>query len=97
MHGSEKVDLISREDGDMVFVDVVVDDHGPDMPGERPDRGRFERLAAAHLSEHPDGDGLQVRCDIGAQSGRPCRSFRCPWPSRAERVSARGQSPRPCG
>ena len=33
----------------MAFVDVVATDHGPDMPDERPNRGRFERLAAAYL------------------------------------------------
>ena len=44
----------------MVFVDVVAADHGPDMPDERPDRGRFERLAAAYLAEHPDGGDILV-------------------------------------
>ena len=63
-HGGERVDLIAREDGDMVFVDVVADDRGPDMPEERPDRGRFERLAAAYLAEHPDGGDFQVRYDV---------------------------------
>lgn len=63
-HGSERVDLIAREDGDMVFVDVVAADHGPDMPEERPDRSRFERLAAAYLAEHPDGGDFRVRYDV---------------------------------
>ena len=48
----------------MVFVDVVAADYGPDMPDERPDRGRFERLAAACLAEHPDGGDFQVRYDV---------------------------------
>ena len=55
-HGGERVDLIAREDGDMVFVDVVADDRGPDMPEERPDRGRFERLAQRlHCQRKPCG------------------------------------------
>ena len=48
----------------MVFVDVGAAAHGPDMPDERPDRGRFERLAAAYLAEHPDGGDCQVRYDV---------------------------------
>ena len=63
-HGTDSVDVIARDDEDMVFVDVLVNSAGLDMPEEKPDRGKFERIAAAYLAEAAEDEDLSVRFDI---------------------------------
>jgi putative endonuclease len=63
-HGTDAVDVIARDDEDMVFVDVLVKSAGLDMPEEKPDRGKFERIAAAYLAELGDEENFAVRYDM---------------------------------
>ncbi|MDD7204199.1 MAG: YraN family protein [Coriobacteriaceae bacterium] len=63
-HGTDAVDVIARDDEDMVFVDVLVKSAGLDMPEEKPDRGKFERIAAAYLAELGDEENFSVRYDM---------------------------------
>ena len=64
-HGNDSVDIIAREDEDLVFIDVQVKDDGSrEMPEEKPDRDRFERIAAAYLAEADDETNFAVRYDI---------------------------------
>ena len=63
-HGTDSVDVIARDDEDMVFVDVLVNSAGLDMPEEKPDRGKFERIAAAYLAEAAEDEEFSVRFDI---------------------------------
>jgi putative endonuclease len=64
-HGSDSVDIIAREDDDLVFVDVQVRDDGArEMPEEQPDRDRFERIAVAYLAESGDEADFAIRYDI---------------------------------
>lgn len=63
-HGTDSVDVIARDDEDMVFVDVLVNSAGLDMPEEKPDRGKLERIAAAYLAEAAEDEDFSVRFDI---------------------------------
>jgi putative endonuclease len=64
-HGTDSVDFIAREDGDLVFVVTeVVEDGGDGFPSEEFDRAALERVAAAYLAQ-ADGDAdYAVRFDF---------------------------------
>ena len=52
------------DDEELVFVDTTTKCGGYDMPKEKPDQERFERIAAAHLAE-AEVEGLtSIRYDI---------------------------------
>lgn len=60
-HGSDSIDFITMDD-ELVFVDTTTKFGGYDMPQEEPDQERFERIAAAYLTE---AEGLTgIRYDI---------------------------------
>lgn len=63
-HGSDSVDIIARDGEDLVFCDVLVEASGLDMPEEQPDRGRFERIAAAYLATTEADGSFEVRYDV---------------------------------
>lgn len=64
-YGNDSIDIIAREDEDLVFVDVRVKADGTrQMPEEKPDRDRFERIAAAYLTEADEGADFAIRYDI---------------------------------
>jgi putative endonuclease len=65
-HGSESFDFIAREDDDLVFIDTAIRPEGGEMPEERPDRNKFERLAVAYLASSGLEGDLAVRYDIVA-------------------------------
>ena len=65
-HGADVADIVAK-DGDagcLVIADVLVKDDGLDMPEEKPDRGKFERIAAAYLAELGDEENFAVRYDM---------------------------------
>ena len=63
-HGSDSIDFIAMDEGELVFVDAATKCGGHGMPREEPDRERFERIAAAYLAE-AEVDGLtSIRYDI---------------------------------
>lgn len=64
VHGTDAVDVIARDDEDMVFVDILVKSAGLNMPEEKPDRGKFERIAAAYLAELGDEENFEIRYDM---------------------------------
>ena len=64
-HGSDEVDFIADEDGDLVFINSSVSTNAHEgFTEEKVDREAFERLAMAYLSEHLDGPDMTVRFDI---------------------------------
>ena len=64
-HGRDHVDFIARDDGELVFIACTVrENDGGGFEDEHPDRGAFERLAAAYLVEHADEPESSVRFDI---------------------------------
>ncbi len=50
-HGSDGIDFIAMDGGELVFVGAATKCGGYDMPREEPDQKRFERIAAAYLAE----------------------------------------------
>lgn len=48
----------------MVFVDILVKSAGLNMPEEKLDRGKFERIAAAYLAERGDEENFEIRYDM---------------------------------
>ena len=63
-HGADAVDLIAKDGDDLVFIDVLVGEGFRGMPEEKPDRGKFERLAVAYLAEADGSCNLAIRYDI---------------------------------
>lgn len=63
-HGSDSIDYIAMDDGGLVFVDAATKCGGYDMPQEKPDQERFERIAAAYLAEAWVEDLTSIRYDI---------------------------------
>jgi putative endonuclease len=64
-HGSEKVDFVTLDDGEMVFINTSVrDDREKGFPEEVSDREKFEKLALAYLKEHSDRTDITVRFDF---------------------------------
>lgn len=63
-HGSDSIDFIALDDGELVFVNTASKRGGHDMPEEEFDQDRFERIAAAYLAE-VEVEGLtSIRYDI---------------------------------
>jgi putative endonuclease len=59
--GSIALIATNDEAGDLVFIDIKVEgDIDKGLPAEHPNRGRFERVAAAYLFEHPAKDIVEV-------------------------------------
>lgn len=63
-HGTDVVGVIARDNEDVVFVDMLVKSAGLDIPDEKPDRGKFERIAAAYLTEAGIEENFAVRYDM---------------------------------
>ena len=63
-HGKDKVDYIIDDYGCIAFVFGHAEENaGKGIPAKPVDRKRFERLAAAYLTEHPDLVDCEVRAD----------------------------------
>ena len=63
-HGSDSIDFIAMDEGELVFVDAATKRGGHDMSKEELDQERFERIAASHLAE-AEVEGLtSIRYDI---------------------------------
>jgi putative endonuclease len=65
-HGADVADIVAK-DGDagcLVIADVLVKDDGLDMPEEKPDRDKFERIAAAYLAGLDEATDFSIRYDI---------------------------------
>ena len=63
-HGSDSIDFVAMDEGELVFVDAATKCGGYDMPQEEPDRERFERIAAAYLAESEVEGLTSIRYDI---------------------------------
>lgn len=64
-HGKNKIDYIAEDDDELVFIACRIQpNEGKGMADEPADRKKFEKIAAAYLTEHMDrAEGL-VRFDI---------------------------------
>mgnify|MGYP002408505281 FL=1 len=63
-HGSDSIGFIVMDDEELVFVDTATKCWGYDMPKEEPDQERFERIAAAYLTEAEMESLISIRYDI---------------------------------
>lgn len=64
-HGTDGVDFIAREDGDLVFVVAeITEDRGDGFPEEKVDRAALERVAAAYLAQAAGSADYAVRIDF---------------------------------
>ena len=63
-HGKDKIDSVARNDDTLVFIDGIVRaNEGNGMDREKPNRDRFEHIAAAYPVEHLDITDSAVRFD----------------------------------
>ena len=59
-----KIDLVARDENDIVFIDVKARAHGDSLPDEDIDRKRLESVAARWLASHPDqAEDVTIRFD----------------------------------
>lgn len=63
-HGKDSIDLIAREDDDLVFVTTRIAEGGSDIPAEKVNRKSLERVAAAYLAANLDLPEGSVRFDV---------------------------------
>ena len=59
-----KIDLVARDEDDIVFIDVKARADGDSLPDENIDRKRLESVAARWLATHPEeSENVTVRFD----------------------------------
>lgn len=64
-HGTDSVDFIAREDGDLVFVIAeITEDRGDGFPEEKVDRAALEKVVTAYLAKSDGGADCAIRFDF---------------------------------
>lgn len=64
-HGTDSVDFIAREDGDLVFVIAeIIEDRGDGFPEEKVDRAALEKVATAYLANSDGNADCAIRFDF---------------------------------
>lgn len=64
-HGSDTVDFIAWDEGDLVFINCqVCRNCGEGFPEEKLDRDALERVAIAYLADRQGADDCMVRFDL---------------------------------
>ena len=59
-----QIDLVARDEDDIVFIDVKARAYGDSLPDEDIDRKRLESVAARWLASHPEqAEDVTVRFD----------------------------------
>ena len=64
-HGTDSVNFIAREDGDLVFVVAeITEDRGDGFPEEKVDRAALEKAATAYLAKSDGNADCAIRFDF---------------------------------